>query len=70
MCEVIPWDDASYFPQFNAFLKSKNIHIHGIMHVGAHLCEEKKEYNEQGILDNNILWIVRFTDITMQLFLI
>ena len=57
MCEVILWDDKSYFPQFNAFLKSKNIHIHGIMHVGAHLCEEKKEYNEQGISDNNILWI-------------
>ena len=57
MCEVILWDDKSYFPQFNAFLKSKNIHINGIMHVGAYLCEEKKEYNEQGISDNNILWI-------------
>ena len=29
----------------------------GILHVGAHSCEEKELYNSIGIVDKNILWI-------------
>jgi hypothetical protein len=29
----------------------------GILHVGAHLCEEKDLYNSIGITDTQILWI-------------
>jgi len=29
----------------------------GILHIGAHLCEEKPIYNDIGITDDNILWI-------------
>jgi FkbM family methyltransferase len=29
----------------------------GILHIGAHICEEKSIYNMVGIDDSNILWI-------------
>lgn len=35
----------------------------GILHLGAHLCEEKELYNSIGITDDNILWIEANTDI-------
>ena len=35
----------------------------GILHVGAHLCEEKELYNSIGITDDNILWIEGNIDI-------
>lgn len=35
----------------------------GILHVGAHLCEEKELYNNIGITDDNILWIEGNIDI-------
>jgi len=34
-----------------------SIDITGVLHVGAHLCEERDAYKTQGILDSNIIWI-------------
>ena len=38
-------------------LKDYNIKVNGILHVGAHKCEEKEDYNKNGIPDSNIYWI-------------
>jgi len=35
----------------------------GILHIGAHLCEEKPIYNDIGITDDNILWIEANNDL-------
>jgi FkbM family methyltransferase len=35
----------------------------GVLHIGAHICEEKQLYNENGICDNNILWIEGNSDL-------
>lgn len=32
-------------------------YITGILHIGAHTCEEKEEYNKYGISDRNLYWI-------------
>jgi len=34
-----------------------NVEIKGILHIGAHLCEEKILYNENNVSDNRIIWI-------------
>ena len=38
-----------------------NLKINGILHIGAHLCEEKNKYEENNI--NNVLWIEGNTNI-------
>jgi len=38
-------------------LNNYNITINGILHVGAHECEEKSVYNNWGIQDNDIVWV-------------
>lgn len=38
-----------------------NLNINGILHIGAHLCEEKNKYEENNI--NNVLWIEGNTNI-------
>ncbi len=39
-------------------LKKKfNIHVNGILHVGAHTCEELSSYLKLGINNDNIYWI-------------
>ena len=38
-------------------LKDYNIKVTGILHIGAHLCEEKEDYNNSGIPDSNIYWV-------------
>jgi FkbM family methyltransferase len=39
-------------------LEYYNINIRGIIHIGAHECEEKEAYNTVfNIMDNNIIWI-------------
>ena len=39
-------------------LKQKfNINVRGILHVGAHTCEELSAYLQLGININNIYWI-------------
>jgi len=39
-------------------LTDNNIEIRGILHVGAHECEEKEAYNTVlGVKDDNIIWV-------------
>jgi len=45
------------FDQISKTLSSKNIHVNGAFHVGAHECEEMSFYNQLGINQQNILWI-------------
>jgi FkbM family methyltransferase len=54
---LLPWTDESFFSHLHSFLQMKNIPIRGVLHIGAHTCEEKVDYNEKGIPDENILWI-------------
>ena len=39
------------------FLQSQGKQIKGILHVGAHECEERYDYNRFGISDANIYWV-------------
>lgn len=54
---VIDWNNESFFLYIAPFLIQKNIVVRGILHIGAHTCEEKKEYNDAGIPDEKIVWI-------------
>lgn len=45
------------FHQINTHLLSRLSPIKGILHIGAHNCEERKDYNAAGIDDSRILWI-------------
>lgn len=38
-------------------LSNKIINISGILHVGAHLCQEQSDYKQMNIPDDNIFWI-------------
>jgi hypothetical protein len=38
-------------------LRTLKIDIRGVLHIGAHVCEEKNQYNEMGIPDSNIIWV-------------
>jgi len=38
-------------------LKDLKIPVRGILHLGAHICDEKEAYNNEGISDLNIVWI-------------
>jgi len=40
-----------------ASIISKYPNIKGILHIGAHECEELNDYNLNGITDENIIWI-------------
>ncbi len=35
----------------------------GVLHIGAHICEEKQLYNDNGINDDDILWIEANSDL-------
>lgn len=35
----------------------------GILHIGAHICQEKQLYNDNGIKDDDILWIEANSDL-------
>ena len=39
------------------FLHENDRTPRGVFHVGAHECEERKAYNEKGILDSSIVWV-------------
>jgi len=42
----------------NHYLNKYNIKIHGILHVGAHKCEEKDLYNTTlNVNDRDIIWV-------------
>ena len=45
------------FEEINRILVSKNIDVHGSLHIGAHECEEMGFYNKLGIQKENIVWI-------------
>jgi hypothetical protein len=38
-------------------LNQTNISISGVLHIGAHDCEELSAYNNFGIINENVLWI-------------
>ena len=38
-------------------LKSYGIVVHGVLHIGAHECEELPFYNELGVSSTNVIWI-------------
>ena len=39
-----------------------SLQIRGVLHVGAHECEEQKYYLEEGINNNNIFWVEAMED--------
>ena len=43
--------------KINELIYHLNINIKGILHIGAHECEELKDYNNAGIDNSNIYWI-------------
>ena len=45
------------FEEIHKILLSKNIHIDGCFHIGAHDCEEMDFYNKLGIQKENVVWI-------------
>ena len=45
------------FNEIYNFSVRNGVNITGILHVGAHDCEEKQAYNAYGIPDTNIIWI-------------
>jgi len=42
---------------FVEIIKKYNIKIHGVLHIGAHNCEELKLYENYGLKNNQIIWI-------------
>lgn len=45
------------FELCKSLLADHKIQVKGILHIGAHICEEKDAYNKGGISDNRIYWI-------------
>ena len=42
---------------FETIIKKYNMKITGILHIGAHNCEELDAYNKYGLKNNQIIWI-------------
>ena len=50
------------------YLKRYNIHVNGVIHIGAHECEEKGFYNDiLGVSDEHIIWIDANTKKVMEM---
>ena len=45
------------FEVINPLLVQNNITVKGVLHIGAHECEELGFYNRLGLPSNNIVWI-------------
>lgn len=45
------------FANVQQFLETNRNQVKGILHIGAHECEEKKDYNAGGIPDSKIVWV-------------
>lgn len=43
--------------EIRSVLNKHNIDITGVFHVGAHNCEELKEYNKLNIINDDIIWV-------------
>ena len=54
------------FKQVNQFILSNGKEIQGILHIGAHHCEERYDYNMNGITDDKIIWIEGNNDLVQQ----
>ena len=52
------------FQELNHFI---NKEIKGILHIGAHECEEITEYNKNGIESDNIFWVEGMIDKVSQM---
>lgn len=42
---------------FRTLNQNYKLNITGILHVGAHLCEELNVYRQLGVSDDNIIWV-------------
>lgn len=42
---------------YHDLIKKYDIKVSGILHVGAHECEELKDYLNGGVASNNIYWV-------------
>lgn len=42
---------------FSKITKKYNMKIHGILHIGAHNCEELGTYNKYGLKNSQIIWV-------------
>ena len=42
---------------FPNLVRKYNLKINGILHIGAHLCEELSWYNNFGIGNDKIIWV-------------
>tara|TARA_Y100000389_G_scaffold69001_1_gene65590 strand:- start:42111 stop:42746 length:636 start_codon:yes stop_codon:yes gene_type:complete len=42
---------------FNEIVKKYNMKINGVLHIGAHNCEELAAYNNYGLTNNEIIWV-------------
>lgn len=42
---------------FESITKKYDMNINGILHIGAHNCEELDSYNKYGLKNNQIIWI-------------
>lgn len=38
-------------------IQRHNLTLRGVLHVGAHECEERGAYNNAGVSDDNIIWL-------------
>jgi FkbM family methyltransferase len=45
------------FHRIKAFLAGKGISIKGILHIGAHECEELRDYVAQGVSADSVDWV-------------
>ena len=49
--------------KINELLRKYDLKIKGILHVGAHECEELLDYMRAGVKRNNIYWVEGNKDI-------
>lgn len=45
------------YSKCDQILKKSNINVNGILHIGAHECEEFNDYVNNGVNPDNIIWI-------------
>ena len=43
--------------KFVEILQERNIPITGVLHIGAHECQEESEYFRLGLTRENIIWV-------------
>jgi hypothetical protein len=54
------------FNEVNDILLKNNIKITGVMHIGAHECEELHAYNKLGVANEDIIWIEAINEKVIQ----